>query len=395
MRVIINGLLALRQRTGIGSYVANLAEGLQRLAGGDAVVAFPTGAMRSIARVVVRTLGERGVNPARVRSRRFGLPKPLLAYSREFARRVCHGGFRLACASGRFDLYHEPNYLPWPSNLPTIVTIHDLSALRHPEWHPSGRVAMFEKHFLPRLRHCRHVLTDSESIRSEAIREMGLPPERVTAVPLGVRPELRPLRADECGPILKRLGLPSDYLLHVGTIVPRKILLALLRAYCALPGSVREKCPLVLVGGWGWNHDETAAYLHDTARHHNVIHAGYVHDRDLAAVYSAARALVFPTFYEGFGLPPLEMMACGGAVIASTAAAVREVVRDRACLLDPRDGDGWRDAMLRVIRDDDWRNELRRGTEARAARFTWEQCARATRDVYRLAVGGLQARRAA
>jgi alpha-1,3-rhamnosyl/mannosyltransferase len=181
------------------------------------------------------------------------------------------------------------------------------------------------------------------------------------------------------------LGLAPGYLLHVGTIEPRKNILTLLRAYCALPEALRDRVPLVLAGGWGWGHAEVAAYYYDTARHRNVKLTGFIRDDDLAALYSAARALVFPTHYEGFGLPPLEMMACGGAVLASTAAAVREVVGECGFLIDPRDEAGWRIALSRAIIDDDWCSELRRGTLERAAEFTWDRCARATLDVYRAA----------
>src|SRR5262249_25037407 len=227
---------------------------------------------------------------------------------------------------------------------------------------PAGRVAMFEKHFRRRLRRCRHVVTDSECVREEVVRELGLAPERVTAIPLGVRSDLRSLAPNECGPVLRRLDLAPGFLLHVGTIEPRKNILTLLRAYCALPGALRDRVPLVLAGGWGWEHGEVASYFNDFARHRNVRMIGFVRDEDLPAVYSAARALVFPTHYEGFGLPPLEMMACGGAVLASTAEAVREVVGDCGFQIDPGDETGWHAAIARVITDDDWCSELRRGT---------------------------------
>src|SRR5207302_7892566 len=126
-------------------------------------------------------------------------------------------------------------------------------------------------------------------------------------------------------------------------------LLVLLRAYCALPERLRLRWPLVLVGGWGWNTGELAAYLHQQARPRGVIHLGYVAEEHLAAVYNGARALVYPSLYEGFGLPPVEMMACGGAVLASTAGALVETVGSRAHLIDPHDIVGWRASMARVV----------------------------------------------
>jgi alpha-1,3-rhamnosyl/mannosyltransferase len=157
----------------------------------------------------------------------------------------------------------------------------------------------------------------------------------------------------------------------------------LMRAFCELPSDVRERCPLALAGGKGWNSQEVHAYLQDEARHKNVRWLGYVADADFPALYSGARALLFPTFYEGFGMPAVEMMACGGAVIASTAGAVAETAGAQAHLLDPKDHDAWRDAMLRVCTEDDWARRLADGAERHAARFTWEACAEATVTAYR------------
>ena len=161
----------------------------------------------------------------------------------------------------------------------------------------------------------------------------------------------------------------------------------LLKAYTDLPAPIRDRCPLVLVGGWGWNTTELANFYQNTARHRGVLHLGYVRDEDLAALYNGARALVFPTHYEGFGLPPIEMMACGGAVLASTAGAVVETVGARAHLLDPLDQDSWQEAMRRVIVDDDWRQQLRIGVMELARHYTWERCAADTWQVYRRVLG--------
>src|SRR5262249_43899928 len=262
---------------------------------------------------------------------------------------------------GRCDLYHEPNLVPLPSDLPTVTTLHDLSVLLHPEWHPADRVAHFERHFRDGLRRTTHFLAISEFIRQEVIRTLHVPPDRVTTPPMGIRPGLRPRPAGEVAAALRRLGLPPRYLLCVGTVEPRKNLLLLLRAYAALPGELRRRYPLLLVGAWGWNAAAVADYLHAEGRPRGVLHVGYVPDADLAALYSGARALAYPSLYEGFGLPPLEMLACGGAVLASTAGAVAEVVGGHAHLTDAHDLDGWREALRRVLADDDWWRGLRRG----------------------------------
>ncbi len=294
-----------------------------------------------------------------------------------------HLHFRAVCRREKYDLYHEPNILPMPCDSPTVATLHDLSAIAHPEWHPADRVKQYERHLQRALAQCVHFLTGSDFTRGEIIRELGVAPERVTRVYHGIREGLAPLPADQVAAGLKALGLPASYLLHVGTLEPRKNLEMLLRAYCSLPDTVRGRCPLLLVGKWGWNTGALADYLDSEARHRGVIHVGYLPEEHLGLLYNGARGLVFPSFYEGFGLPPLEMMACGGAVLASTAGAVAEVVGSRGQLIEPQDADGWRDAMLRAIMENDWIQSLRTGVRQWAAPFTWRRCAADTLQTYR------------
>jgi len=157
----------------------------------------------------------------------------------------------------------------------------------------------------------------------------------------------------------------------------------LMRAYCSLPAPLRDRWPLLLVGPWGWNAAAAADYLHTIGRHRGVRHLGYLAEEHLAAVYNGARALVYPSLYEGFGLPPLEMMACGGAVLASTAGALRETVGRQAHLVPPDDFDGWRQALMRVLTDEDWWQSLQQGAVAVARPYTWDRCAAETLRVYR------------
>jgi alpha-1,3-rhamnosyl/mannosyltransferase len=291
--------------------------------------------------------------------------------------------FRTAYRPCNYDLYHETNFVPLPSDLPTVATILDLSVLVQPQWHPAHRVAFFEKHFRRGLERCIHFLSISEFGRQEIIQTLNIPPERITCTFMGIRRGLGPLPAEAVAPRLSQMGLPPRYLLALGTIEPRKNLLLLLRAFCSLPQALRDLCPLVLVGGWGWNAEDVADYFHREARHRGVRHFGYISDDDLPAIYNGARALVYPSLYEGFGLPPLEMMACGGAVLASTAGALRETVGSHAHLIDPEDFDGWRGALRRIITDDDWRSRLRHGAVEVARPYTWDRCAAATLRVYR------------
>jgi alpha-1,3-rhamnosyl/mannosyltransferase len=310
-----------------------------------------------------------------------------IRHLRRYGRGALEYYFRSLCARRRYHLYHEPNFVAIPSDVPTAATLHDLSVIEHPEWHPADRVAHFERHFHRSLAHCVHFFAISDFGRQEIIRTLHVRPERVTRTYMGVHPHLRPLAPAEVIPVLNRLKLPPRYLLYLGTIEPRKNIATLLKAYCSLPDGLRSHWPLLLVGNWGWRTGDVMDYYQREGRHRGVIHRAYVADDDLAAIYSGARALAYPSLYEGFGMPPLEMMACGGAVLSSTAGALRETVGAQAHLIDPHDIDGWRRALARVVSDDEWWQSLRNGSELVARRYTWDQCAADTLRVYRSLCG--------
>lgn len=393
MRVIVNETTAFGMKAGIGHYTEQLLRGLRQQAGADRIECFPTGWVRRACELYAQARPT--LNAGRhERQRDQHKPEGLLARLKNRVRHhIYQSGqalvgrhFRALCAREGYDLYHEPNLIPLPCDVPTVATLHDLSLL-HPEWHPAERATYFEQQLPRTIAQCKHIVTDSDFIRQEVIQVLRVPPERVTRIYIGIRPELGPMDAEQVRSVLRQLGLPRQFLLYVGTLEPRKNLLPLLRAYCDLPGGVREHWPLLLVGRWGWNVRAVAEYLHNVARHHGVIHLGYVEDQHLPALYNAARALLYPSLYEGFGLPPLEMMACGGAVLASTAGALVETVGKQAHLIPPGDVAGWREAMRRITTDDDWWQSLRRGAETVARPYTWERCAAQTLRLYRSLCG--------
>jgi alpha-1,3-rhamnosyl/mannosyltransferase len=378
MRVLINGVSALKPKTGVGHTTVQFHRALTRLRGDDRFWLYPG---ETIGRAVRRLVGHAGKGE-QSRAAADG-PSRLTSV----AKAAYRAHFRAVARWGGFDLYHEPNFVPVRTRLPTVVTVHDLSVLLHPEWHPADRVKFHAEHFRRGVEAADHVIVVSESVRREVLDVLGLPPGRVTTVHNGIGEQFRPRSADESAAVRRRLGLPDRYLLAVGTIEPRKNIGTLLRAFGDLPAGLREACPLVLAGGWGWKSEPERELFEADVRHRGVLHLGYVADEELPGLYAGAAALLYPSFYEGFGLPPVEMLACGGAVVASTAAAVREVVGGHALLLDPHDLAGWRDAMRRVIADPDFAKQLRRGGIAHARRFTWDEAARKTFRVYEQVLG--------
>lgn len=285
--------------------------------------------------------------------------------------------------SNRFQIYHEPNHVPYASPITTVTSILDLSVLLHPEWHPADRVNWFTQNLPRTMKQSTHFITISDFTKRQMTEILGIAPEKVTRVYIGIRPECRPVPPTEYASVLAQLKLPANYLLYVGTIEPRKNVLRLMQAYCMLPSALRSACPLILVGRWGWHTECELAYYTSVGKHSGVIHLGYVPDENLPAIYSAARALVYPSFFEGFGLPVVEMFACGGAVITSTAEAIVEVAGGRAHCVEAEDTEGWRDAMQRVILDTDWQQTLRGNHQEAADQYSWRRCAEETAQVYR------------
>jgi len=293
MRVVMNGVSALKARTGVGHTTHQLHRALIEAHPHDTFWLYPGDTIAGLVQQVM-SKSNRGTNSNRAAHGSFF----------NVAKAAYRLHLRAATRWGRFDLYHEPNFIPVRSHLPTVVTVHDLSVVLHPEWHPIDRVHFHEKHFARGIAQAEHVIVVSESVRREAIDVLGLAPNRVTAVHNGIGNAYRPQSLASVEAIRRKLKLPPRYLLAVGTIEPRKNIGTLLKAFCGLPANVRKSCPLVLAGGWGWKSGPDRELFETEARPRGAIHLGYVDDDDLPGLYAGATALLFPTYYEGFGLPP-------------------------------------------------------------------------------------------
>lgn len=282
-----------------------------------------------------------------------------------------------------YRLYHEPNNIPAPWHGPIVTTIHDLSVIRYPEWHPADRVRWYERDFLAGLPRAEHFITVSEFTKREMVELLGIEPNRITTVPLAPRATCHPRPQEAARNWLETHGLPPDYLLFVGTLEPRKNVSGLLAAYARLPQDCRRRYPLLIAGAGGWGTERLGEMISRHGVTGQVHPLGYVSDEDLPWLYAGARALVWPTFYEGFGLPPLECMASGTPVIASNAASLPEVVGDAGLLVNPNDEADLTDSMRRVIEDPALAVTLSEKGIARSARFSWRLCAAKHAAIYR------------
>lgn len=282
------------------------------------------------------------------------------------------------------SIVHGPNYF-LPSFAKTgIITIHDLSVFRFPETHPAARVRAFEGEFLRSLSRAAHVITDTETVRQELMDMFGVGPEKVTAVPLGVDRSFRAMPVEELGLALRRWGLrPKQYGLCVSTIEPRKKISQLLAAWRRLPRPLRDSFPLVLCGGAGWRNEALRREIDEGVAEGWLRYLGFVEEVLLPQLYAGTALFVYPSIYEGFGLPPVEAMASGVPVMVSNRSCLPEVCGDVARYLDPDDADGFALALEQNLTDLDWRAaSVRRGL-ARALEFSWGRCVDRTVEIYR------------
>jgi glycosyltransferase involved in cell wall biosynthesis len=286
------------------------------------------------------------------------------------------------------DLLHSPDFIP-PSfgYRRSVITVHDLNFLHYPQFLTAQSLRYYNGQIEWAVRRADHILADSHATKSDLVSLLSVEPEKITVVHLAADPSSHPLPESEAGRVAAKHGLEPGYLLFVGTLEPRKNLPGLLQAYRTLLDGKVTTAPLVLVGGKGWLYDEVFECVE---RLHLAERVRFLHDvpnADLPGLYSAASVLTTPSFYEGFGLPALEAMACSTPVVVSDRASLPEVVGEAGLLVNPDDPEDVAQALARVLTEEPLRARMRELGLAQAARFTWEKAARETLAVYQAVVG--------
>jgi glycosyltransferase involved in cell wall biosynthesis len=287
--------------------------------------------------------------------------------------------------TGPFDLFHAPNFLlPPVRHGKTVLTIHDLAFLIHPEYaYPA--LQRFLATAVPRaLARADHILADSEATRQDAIRLFGLSRERISVIGAGVEPRFRPLDRQTLGPVAVRYGLDAfPFVLTVGTLEPRKNTDGLIRAFATARRAVGFPHHLVIVGDRGWLYEKIFAEVARQQAESFVHFLGFVPDADLPALYNLADLFVYPSHYEGFGLPVLEAMACGTPVLCTDTSSLPEIAGHAAWLVPTDDDEALTAALIHLLTEPERRRELSRRGPPQAARWTWDQAARRLLAVYR------------
>jgi glycosyltransferase involved in cell wall biosynthesis len=367
LRVAVDATAVPARLTGAGVYTSRLLAALARRDDVDLDVFAARGSAALLAGPGLRlhqVAAARPGRPARIAWSRLAAGRA----ARAAGARVLHG-------------VHYELPLRGTGGLAQVVTVHDLTLVTHAEWHEPSKVWYFRRAMRHAVAAAERVLCVSAATARDATRHLGVPPERIDVTPLGT--DLAPATEAAVHDLRDRLGLTGPYLLGLGTLEPRKDLPTLVRAFATLAGELPHT--LVLAGLAGWGSGALAEAVAASGVADRVLLPGYVPEADKAALFTGADLFVYPSRYEGFGLPVLEAMACGVPVLTTTGGSLPEVAGDAALLVDPGEPDLLAGAMARLLGDPAARARLARRGRARAAAQTWERCAALTADAYRRA----------
>ncbi|MGQ9492494.1 MAG: glycosyltransferase family 4 protein [Anaerolineae bacterium] len=392
MRIGIDYTSAVHQGAGIGRYTRQLIKTLLELdtqneytlvMAGDVLLSRAQSFSEPVSEsslTTVHSFSLASANYPHVRMVRLPLSERLLAV---LWHRL-HVPLWIEFFSGALDVFHSPDFaLPPVRKARTMVTVHDLSFLRVPQCsHPKLRAYLCQ--VVPSsVRRANVVLADSECTKADVIELLGVESDRVWVIYAGVGQEFQRIEDErKLEAVRVRYRLPARFVLGLGTLQPRKNFERLIEAYAQVRRDLDYELQLVIAGALGWMYEGIFEKVKALGLQDTVCFPGYVADGDLPALYSMADLFVFPSLYEGFGLPPLEAMACGTPVITSNVSSLPEVVGDAAWMVDPCDSEALAEAMKQVLSDLALRNQMVSRGLTQARRFTWSQAAEKLLAVY-------------
>lgn len=283
----------------------------------------------------------------------------------------------------RLDVLHSPDFIPPLFGARRyIITVHDLNFMLFPKFQTPDSLAYYAGNIKAAVHKADHILTVSRATADDLCNLLNVPPEKITIQVEGVDPTYHPMSAEQIRPVLERFKLPSTYILFVGTIEPRKNISGLFEAYSLLKQQMPDAPPLVLAGQRGWLYEPILQKAKDLNLRDDLIWIENATVADLPMIYNGAAVLVMPSFYEGFGLPPLEAMACGIPTVVSNRSSLPEVVGDTGLLVDPDHPESITDALRRMLTENELRSRSSKAGLERAKLFTWTQAAKTALEVY-------------
>lgn len=282
------------------------------------------------------------------------------------------------------DLVHDPYEIgPLSFEMPfkKVITIHDLTPILFPDTFNS-MIVLLHKRLLPRtLKNANRIITVSNSTKNDLISLFKIPKEKIRVIFNGVDEKFKPLSNKEIKKVKQKYSLNFPFILYVGTLEPRKNIPSLIKAFYKFK-KTNPLYKLVIAGKKGWKYNEIFETIDKLNLQNDIVFTGYILDNDLPALYNAADLFVYVSIYEGFGLPPLEAMACGTPVITSNTSSLPEIVDDAGIMVDPYDIDGLSNAIFKVLTDEGLKTKMIKKGFEKAKMFSWEKCARETLEVY-------------
>jgi glycosyltransferase involved in cell wall biosynthesis len=362
MRIGIDARLTYYRTGGISTYILRLVEALERLDSANQYTVFRS---RKATDPVENARFPRAPlwTPSHHRLERWALSAELLRHN--------------------LDVFHATDFIPPQFGARRfVITVHDLTFLHYPQFLTAESRHYYNDQINYAVRHAAHILTDSEASKRDMIGMLSVPEEKITVHLLGVDESFQPLPKDTLDHYLRALDLPDSYFLFVGTFEPRKNVTGLVDAYRRLLAEVPDAPPLVLAGRMGWNFEEIRARIEAMNLGNQLLWREAIPQDAMPALYNGALALVTPSFYEGFGFPALEAMACGTVPIVSNTSSLPEVVGEVGLQVAPTDGAALTAALHQALTDSAWRQTQQDAGRRRAANFTWERTAQIALAAY-------------
>ncbi len=379
MRIAIDYTAAIRQQAGIGHYTRSLVEAMLALDSDNQYTLLTSG----------RPSQEHPFPEAEnVRGRGMLIPDRYLNILWYRWRAPLYANL----FAGGADIYHGPDFAlpPIRGKIKQVVTIHDLAFLDHPEYAVPSLAAYLARVVPRAVEQADMVAAVSEATRQALVAHYGTPAGKITIIPNGVGPHFRRITDPVIlGATRHKFGLTEPFVLAVGTLEPRKNHMGLIKAFHKMCQQQKGPELLAIAGGKGWLYEETKELVANLHLEKKVLFLGRVSELELISLYSMAEIFAFPSFFEGFGIPPLEAMTCGAPVLSSNISSLPEVVGDAALLADPHNIDEMSDRLIQLSEDADLRDRLREKGYERAKLFSWEASARKMLTVYEKLYNGV------
>lgn len=375
MRIVVNSIPVKGLLTGIGRYIRSLYDAILKIEG--IKVTFFDGILCE------KTLPSQSNLRGRpsVVDKVSRLPWWILVWARAVYWMMFEKRLKGILGKLNASIYHEPSF--FPANVdccPQVFTLHDLSLLNTPQFHPKDRVAFFRLFFRRRIHFASHIITVSEFMKREILNLLHLPSDKVTAIHLAPSSNFYPRSSLTVEKVMEKYSIRNPFIIAVGSIDPRKNLRLILHALDIIN---HNNLMLALVGWKGWGYEEFKEILSRINSKERVRFLGYIPDDDLAALYSGSHCLVYPSLYEGFGLPVIEAMACGCPVICSNTSSLPEVAGEAAIFINPHNPEELADAIMLLLENESQRQQLIHLGFYRASKFSWEKTAEDTVKLFR------------